>query len=86
MHLMTESRAGVAAVILLGALGAFAAKCPLPGEWKLDLDVSDEFNAEGLDKAKWWDYAPHFPGRPGVYRTLAKNVAQSGGDLLLTVD
>jgi beta-glucanase (GH16 family) len=65
---------------------AHAAKCPLPGEWKLDLDVSDEFNAEELDKAKWWDYAPRFPGRPGVYRTLAKNVAQSGGDLCLTVD
>ena len=32
MHLMTESRVGVAAVILLGALGAFAAKCPLPGD------------------------------------------------------
>ena len=26
MHLMTESRVGVAAVILLGALGAFAAR------------------------------------------------------------
>ena len=65
---------------------AHAAKCPLPGEWKLDLDVSDEFNAEELDKAKWWDYAPRFPGRPGVYRTLAKNVAQTGGDLCLTVD
>ena len=32
MHLMTESRVGVAAVILLGALGAFAAKCPLPAD------------------------------------------------------
>jgi alpha-L-fucosidase len=44
-------------------------KCPLPGDWKLDPEVSDEFNAEGLDNAKWWDYAPHFPGRPGTYRT-----------------
>ena len=76
----------VAAVILMGSLGVSAEKCPLPGEWTLDLEVSDEFNAEGLDKEKWWDYAPHFPGRPGTYRTLAKNVAQSGGDLLLRVD
>ena len=76
----------LATALLLGALSVSAAKCPLPGEWTLDLEVSDEFNAESLDKSKWWDYAPRFPGRPGVYRTLAKNVAQSGGDLLLTVD
>ena len=76
----------LATALLWGALSVSAAKCPLPGEWTLDLEVSDEFNAESLDKSKWWDYAPRFPGRPGVYRTLAKNVAQSGGDLLLTVD
>lgn len=43
-------------------------KCPLSGEWVLDADVSDEFDGPTLDKTKWWDYAPHLPGRPGAYR------------------
>ena len=54
--IVTGRQMGIAAAVLMGSLGVFAAKCPLPGDWKLDLDVSDEFNAEGLDKAKWWDY------------------------------
>lgn len=86
VHLKAEMRTSFATALLLGAMSVFAEKCPLPGEWTLDLEMSDEFNAEGLDKEKWWDYAPRFPGRPETYRTLAKNVAQSGGDLLLTVD
>ena len=51
----------LATALLWGALSVSAAKCPLPGEWTLDLEVSDEFNAESLDKSKWWDYAPRFP-------------------------
>ena len=61
-------------------------KCPLPGEWELNVEISDEFDGPALDKAKWWDYAPHWPGRPGVYRTLAKNVSQKDGDLHLLTD
>lgn len=79
-------RTVLAVAALASACVCGGPKCPLPGEWKLDAETSDEFDGEGLDRAKWWDYAPHFPGRPGTYRTLAKNVAQSGGDLLLTVD
>ncbi|HOR98288.1 MAG TPA: family 16 glycosylhydrolase [Kiritimatiellia bacterium] len=70
----------------LSGVHAADLRCPLPGKWELDTSVSDEFDADSLDKTKWWDYAPHWPGRPGVYRTLARNVSQREGCLLLTTD
>ncbi|MBR4651882.1 MAG: family 16 glycosylhydrolase [Kiritimatiellae bacterium] len=73
-------------LLFLAALASASAVCPLPGDWTLDTEVSDEFDGESLDKGKWWDYAPHWPGRPGVYRTLAKNVSQKDGELLLLTD
>lgn len=44
-------------LMIVSALVATAAaaeepKCPLAGEWELDPLMSDEFDGEGLDKAK----------------------------------
>ena len=58
-------------------------KCPLPGEWKLDVENSDEFNGP-FDHTKWYDYLPHVFGRPGEFRFLARNVDQKDGNLLIT--
>ena len=43
----------------LSGVHAAEIRCPLPGKWELDASVSDEFDADSLDKTKWWDYAPH---------------------------
>jgi len=60
-------------------------KCPLAGSWRLDVENSDEFGGT-FDHSKWYDYLPRFPGRPGEFRFLVRNVGQEDGDLLITAD
>jgi len=52
--------------------------------WQIDGDFTDEFNAAGLDPAKWWDRNPEWNGRePGWFSP--KNVTISGGQLHITM-
>ena len=83
---MFASSVIILAAAVFGGAVQDAPKCPLPGDWVLVEEVSDEFDGETLDKGKWWDYAPHWPGRPGVYRTLARNVTQTNGNLCLVTE
>ncbi|HOE60905.1 MAG TPA: family 16 glycosylhydrolase [Kiritimatiellia bacterium] len=53
----------VAFWVATGAVLADEPVCPLGSDWVLDATVSDEFNGTGIDKAKWWDYAPRWRGR-----------------------
>lgn len=57
--------------------------CPLGTEWKFVPAFSDEFNGQGLDRDKWWDFNPTMHGRkPGFF--ARENVAVAGGCLQLT--
>ncbi len=78
----SERRTGFTTAFLLGALCVCAAECPLPGEWRLDIEMSDEFNAEKFDKSKWWDFTPRWRGRK-EYVNRAANVVQTNGVLEL---
>ena len=42
-----------------------ASMCPVAGEWRIDDTVSDEFDGNSLNKAKWWDFTPRWPGTMG---------------------
>ena len=57
---------------------------PAYGQWKYIPEVSDEFSSQNLDKAKWQDYHPHWPGRPpGVFKS--ENVSIRNKQLILAV-
>lgn len=75
----------IVCVILLSVAGLVRAEepvCPLGEGWVLDTSVSDEFNGAGIDKAKWWDYAPRWRGRR-EYLISHKNVEVRDGFLSL---
>jgi hypothetical protein len=57
--------------------------CPLYPEWKLNKEVSDEFDGAALDKEKWWDFNPTMHGRKPAYFSR-ENVAVKDGLLLLS--
>ncbi len=57
--------------------------CPMGEEWVFDADFSDEFNGEGLDATKWWDFNPAWYGRKPAYFSR-DNVAVKNGMLQLT--
>lgn len=72
-------------IALLGAWMACADEpvCPMGAEWRFDAALSDSFDGEGLDDAKWWDFNPAWHGRkPGYF--ARENVAVHDGKLLLT--
>jgi beta-glucanase (GH16 family) len=56
--------------------------CPLHPEWKLNTEVSDEFDSAGLDKEKWWDFNPTMHGRKPAFFSR-DNVTVKDGLLLL---
>ena len=59
-------------------------KCPLPtGSWQFIPELSDEFNGNGLDTAKWYPSNPGWLGRPPGYFS-PKNVSAKNGFLTLT--
>jgi len=59
-------------------------KCPLPsGSWQFIPELSDEFNGNGLDTAKWYPSNPEWLGRPPGYFSH-KNVSAKNGYLTLT--
>lgn len=82
---MTGASVAVAFALGLVCTAVAEVKCPLPGNWQLDVENSDEFNGSFYHD-RWYDYPPRFPGRPGEFRFLARNVAQRDGDLLITAD
>ncbi|MGD0089877.1 MAG: family 16 glycosylhydrolase [Planctomycetota bacterium] len=54
------------------------------GGWVKYEPMSDEFNGDKLDEAKWWPFNPTWKGRyPGLFRK--ENVTVSGGQLHLTM-
>lgn len=57
---------------------------PPPGsQWEPIPDLTDEFNGDKLDSAKWYDHNPGWTGRkPGFFST--NNVSVGGGKLHLT--
>ena len=58
-------------------------KCPIPGNWTLAPEFSDEFNGSKLDAQKWISYNPNSQGRkPGWYSP--DNVTIKEGMLQLT--
>ena len=69
-------------MLMFAALAVNEPKCPLPGEWALDPETSDEFNGAELDHEKWWDYLPHFVGRK-TYFNHGRNVKVKDGCLEL---
>lgn len=57
--------------------------CPVPGNWIFQREMSDEFDGDKLDAAKWFDFNPTFHGRaPGYFSR--DNVAVADGFLRLT--
>jgi beta-glucanase (GH16 family) len=60
-----------------------AAPCPLPGEWTVIKELTDEFDGDALDAEKWHDHNPTWLGRkPGYFSK--NNVTVSDGRLHLT--
>jgi beta-glucanase (GH16 family) len=57
--------------------------CPVNPSWKLNPEVSDEFNGAALDKEKWWDFNPTMHGRKPAFFSRG-NVAVKDGLLLLS--
>lgn len=56
---------------------------PLPGEWLVVPELTDEFDGDGLDPTKWHDRNPEWQGRkPGWF--APHNVAVRDGMLHLT--
>lgn len=51
--------------------------------WEPIPEMTDEFEGERLDAAKWWDVNPHWEGRPPAL-FMASNVRVAGGRLMLT--
>jgi beta-glucanase (GH16 family) len=76
----------IVAALVAGSLLAstLAAQPPVPGDWTPIPELTDEFDGEHLDTAKWWDTNPQWKGRqPALFR--ASNVAVSDGMLHLTM-
>ncbi len=75
----------VLACFSLAAMGLATAAPPpptLPGKWKWVPEFSDEFEDATLDRTKWHDQNPEWPGRPpGFYRP--QNVVIKDGKLHL---
>jgi beta-glucanase (GH16 family) len=57
--------------------------CPLYPEWKLNTEVSDEFDGVAVDKEKWWDFNPTMHGRRPAFFSR-DNVAVKDGLLQLS--
>jgi hypothetical protein len=60
------------------------AEPPKSGRWKPVPELTDEFEGDKLDAAKWNDHNPGWKGRrPGFFSL--RNVVVSNGKLQLTV-
>jgi beta-glucanase (GH16 family) len=56
--------------------------CPMGADWKFIPGFSDEFNGNGLDCEKWWDFNPAMHGRKPAYFSR-DNVVVNKGNLEL---
>jgi beta-glucanase (GH16 family) len=66
----------------IGAQDSDSPACPLGEGWVFHSEFSDEFNGNGLDPGKWWDFNPEWVGRkPGYF--ARENVAVKDGMLHL---
>jgi len=78
-----KSRKVAALICVLGGFTwAGELVCPMGSDYRLDATTSDEFNGTGIDKAKWWDYAPQWRGRK-QFLYSHKNVDVKNGFLEL---
>jgi beta-glucanase (GH16 family) len=59
-----------------------APACPLGAGWKFIPEFSDEFNGQGLDREKWWDFNPTMHGRKPAFFSR-ENVRVKDGNLEL---
>ena len=70
-------------VLAFIGLGQAEPVCPMGDGWVLEQVFSDEFNGQGLDGEKWWDFNPEWYGRkPGYFSR--ENVTVKDGKLCLT--
>lgn len=73
----------VLVVLAFIGVGQSEPVCPMGEGWVFEQVFSDEFNGQGLDGEKWWDFNPEWYGRkPGYFSR--ENVTVKDGKLCLT--
>lgn len=73
----------VLSLVLIASVSPLRADPPPGNEWTPIPELTDEFDGDKLDQAKWHDHNPGWQGRqPGIFS--GDNVAVSDGKLHLT--